>query len=223
MSTYPNTGSLLAQPASGSTNFTNSGLSTQIIIRVNNQPVGALQTLTANQSRNIQRITEIGTDGVIEAVPNKATEYELDATRIVFDNLRLPEAFSRAFRFIGAQRLPFDIDIYDISNTAPNIVNAVNAGDNSSGIVVMTYKNCWFTNYSTPYQATDYIITETAKIIAETAFIPFPFGGLSSDSMGLRGLRAQTDRPTNVESSTNAGGRRGALDASGLLNTIFPT
>ena len=82
---------------------TNSGLSTQIIIKVFNSPVGALQNLQVTQNRGLARIVEVGTDGVIEIVPNKATEYELSATRIVFDQLRLPEAFSRGFRFIASQ------------------------------------------------------------------------------------------------------------------------
>src|SRR5271168_3873932 len=106
---FPNTGTTV-NPDS-----TSSGLSTQIIIKVNGNPVGALQTLTVDQTRSVQRISEIGTDGTVEIVPNKAAEYKLTTGRIVFDQLRLPEAFSRGFRFIGAQRLPFDIEIYDTS------------------------------------------------------------------------------------------------------------
>ena len=87
----------------------------------------------------------------------------------------------------------------------------------------MTYRNCWFTKYDTPYAADNYIITETATIWCETAFItspaeagsnPIPNGG------GLRGVVPQYDG-AQIEPATNWGHRRGALDASGLVNSIF--
>lgn len=86
--TFPNTGSNINDG-----HRTSSGLSTQIIIKVSNNPVGALQQLSVAQNRPLQRIQEIGTDGVIEIVPNSATTFELTANRIVFDQLRLPESF----------------------------------------------------------------------------------------------------------------------------------
>src|SRR5579859_6000339 len=98
---YPQTGTTLSSNIS-------SGLSTQIAINVE-QPdgslvdVGAVKSLTENQSRGLGRITEIGTDGVIEIVPNRATEYTLDLERTVFDALSLAEAFGQAFRNIQAQ------------------------------------------------------------------------------------------------------------------------
>jgi len=141
MSDFPNTGSILDRVTGQAS--TNSGLSTQIIIKVNNVPVGALQRLSVSQSRNLERIKEIGTDGVIEIVPNQATNFELTADRVVFDQLRLPESLSRGFRFINAQRVPFDIDVFDISSVNPPAA----AATNSNGVVVMTYKNCWFTRY----------------------------------------------------------------------------
>ena len=75
MAGYPNTGSRLTSSISTS-------LSTQIIIQVemndgSTVPVGAVKELTENQNRGLARIVEIGTDGVIEIVPNKATEFEV--------------------------------------------------------------------------------------------------------------------------------------------------
>ena len=214
MSTFPNTGTLLEQGQ------TNSGLSTQIIIKVNNVAVGALQSFEVRQSRGIARIKEIGTDGVIEAVPNAATEYEITANRVVFDQLRLPEAFARGFRFIHAQRVPFDIEVYDIASVNPP------AGEptNSNGLVVMTYKNCWFSAYSTPYSADNYLITETSTIVAETGFVSNLGASVSIPLQGgIRGITPQTDATIGIESSSNAGGRRGALDASGIINSMFNT
>lgn len=201
---FPNTGTNI-----NAGHRTNSGLSTQIIIKVFNSPVGALQNLGVTQTRGLQRISEIGTDGVIEIVPNTATQYELTANRIVFDQLRLPESFSRGFRFIAAQRIPFDIDIIDISGTDPN------TPDDDSNKVIMTYKNCWFTRYETPYAADNYIITETATLWCETAHLI---------QVGRDGSLRPVDRQVDgagVEAEVNYGRRLGSLDAAGLIQSLF--
>jgi hypothetical protein len=201
---FPNTGSNI-----NAGHRTNSGLSTQIIIKVHNSPVGALQNLGVTQTRGLHRISEIGTDGVIEIVPNTATQYELSATRIVFDQLRLPESFSRGFRFIAAQRIPFDIDVIDISGTDPN------TPDDDSNKVVMTYKNCWFNRYETPYAADNYIITETATLWCETAYLV----QVGRDG-SLRPVERQVDS-AGVEAEVNSGRRLGSMDAAGLIQSLF--
>lgn len=201
---FPNTGTNI-----NAGHRTNSGLSTQIIIKVYNNPVGALQQLSVAQNRPLQRISEIGTDGVIEIVPNAATTFELTANRIVFDQLRLPESFSRGFRFIAAQRVPFDIDIIDISGNDPNVP------DDETNQVVMTYKNCWFTRYETPYAADNYIITETATLYCETGYLT---------SIGRDGSLRPVDRQVDnggVEAEVNSGKRLGSLDAAGLIQSLF--
>lgn len=196
-------------------NRTNTGLSTQIIIKVSNDPVGALQNLSVSQNRRLQRVVEVGTDGVIEIIPNAATEYELSATRVVFDQLRLPEAFSRGFRFIAAQRIPFDIDIIDISGADPN-ANKAGTDENKT---IMTYKNCWFTRYDTPYQADNYVVTETATMWCETAYLS-QVGRDGPANSSLRRIQVQTDG-AGVEAEVNSGRRRGALDAAGIVMSLF--
>lgn len=200
---------------------TASTLSTQIIIKVANNPIGALQRLSVAQNRPLQRIQEIGTDGVIEIIPNSATTYELTVERVVFDLLRLPESFSRGFRFIGAQRVPFDIEIFDISNADENARLGEDPASDAN-VVSMTYKNCWFTRYETPYAADNYVITETASIWAETAFLVNGIGQGQDipASGGLRGLQAQSDGG-RVEEEVNRGSRLGSLNAAGLVNSFF--
>lgn len=208
----PNSGSLLNEPR------TSSGLSTQIIIRIGDNPVGAIQELTVSQDRPLVRVQEVGTDGIIEIVPNGGTTIDLSVSRIVFDQLRLPESFSRAFRFIQSQVIAFDIDVYDISRVTPNS----DVASQSQGITVMTYKNCWFKSYKTPYRASDYLITEDATLWAETAFISNPqqSNGDGFPAANPLGFKTSTDS-TGIESSVNYGGRRGSMDASGLWNTLF--
>jgi len=216
---FPNTGSTILRgteesDAASTEGRTSTGLSTQIIIKVNNVAVGALQNLNVTQARPLQRISEVGTDGVVEIVPSGATTYDLAVTRVVFDQLRLPEAFSRSFRFIGAQRVPFDIEIYDLNN-ADEQNAAVDA--TAGGIVVMKYVNCWFQNYSTPYTADNYLISETATIWAETGFV----SNEPSPPPNLRSIDPQTDTG-GIETLANTGQRRGGTDAAGIVNAVFP-
>ena len=218
---FPNTGTTTGiQTNSAGTlpvGATNAGLSTQIIVKVNNTAVGALQRLTVTQNRPLERIKEIGTDGVIEIVPMGPTTFELTADRIVFDQLRLPEAFSRAFRFIDAQRIPFDIDIVDLSSV---LVSGANLNANPAGVVVMTYRNCWFTSYTTPYTSDNYVITESSSLWCETAYLLQPNQNSLPNSGGPRGLVAQTDT-ANIEFAVNSGERLGTMDVTGLLNSVF--
>lgn len=212
---FPNTGSTIERGVqAGSTDGrTSTALSTQIVVKVNNIAVGALQNLSVTQTRGLQRLNEIGTDGNIEIVPNASTTFDLEATRVVFDQLRLPEAFSRSFRFINAQRIPFDIEIYDINN-ASTPETPIESG--ASGIVVLKFLNCWFQRYTTPYQAENFIISETATIWAETALQVSP----STVAPNLRNLIPQTDS-FGIETDVNQGKRRGAVDAAGVINAIF--
>lgn len=193
----------------------NASLSTQIVVKVGDNSVGALQTLRFRQGRGLTRIKEIGTDGVIEIVPTSAAEYTINVDRMVFDQLRLPEAFSRGFRFIGAQRLPFDIMVVDFSGHASSAT--LDTGD--QGVISMVYKNCWFSSYETPYNQDNYLITESAEIWCETAYVSTP-SGHSGDSVGLNSIEFQQDA-AGIEEATNYGNRRGAVDAPGLINAVF--
>lgn len=219
---YPNTQSLVEGHSAGGAgvqaNAMNTGLSTQIIIKVHGNPVGALQRLTVAQARPLFRVQEIGTDGVIEIVPQNATTFELTAERIVFDQLRLPESFSKGFRFINSQRLPFDIEVIDFSGTAPNAVI-----EDNNNLITMTYRNCWFTRYDTPYTADNYVITETGTLWCETAFLSTPTTSAENGipySGGLRGIQPTTDN-AGIEQAVNIGDRRGSMDASGVIKSIF--
>lgn len=214
---YPKTGSVgIERGIANQTEEarTSTGLSTQIIVKVNEQAVGALQSLEINQQRPLARVNAVGHDGHIEIVPQGSTTFDLTVNRVVFDALRLPEAFSRAFRFIDAQRIPFDIDIYDL-NTA-NSTTAISEYNRDSGVVVMSFINCWFQSYRTPYQADNYLITESATIYAETGRVTSGVSPITS----IRNLEAQTDA-AEIEKAVNGGLGRGGMDAPGILNALF--
>ena len=93
---------------------TRTGLSTQVLVYVNGEPVGAVQSLQITQNRPTKGIQEVGTDGLIEIVPSSATTYSVTCNRIVFDGLSLPESMARGYVNIAAQRIPFNIVIIDI-------------------------------------------------------------------------------------------------------------
>lgn len=209
MATYPLTGSTLNSSIS-------TGLSTQILIKVENEPVGAIQNINITHNRGLYRLPEIGLDGILEIVPNKPTEYQATITRVHYDRLRLPEAFKRGFINIKSQLIPFDIQIIDRTN-----------GD-EEGMVVHTLENCWFTTYSPRYQADNFIVQEEATIWIEDVRTNLGNSQSSAVTGGARGITPQTDT-FGREVATDAGtggailgsGFRGTMDVSNLINAAF--
>ena len=202
---YPQTGSVLDS-------YTKTGLSTQIVIMVNGNPVGAIQSFGEQQNRSIKPINEVGTDGQIELVPQSSTTIKLNIQRVVFDGLSVTEAFSRGFRNIAAQRIPFDIMVFDKS-----------AGGTETSWITTTYHNCWFESLSKTYQTSDYVIMEQASVSAEhisTTQNAEPLAGKSWDNKRDLGDGRDLD---NVEAEADAGvnGRRGSMDYQGIFTAAF--
>ena len=191
--TYPKTGSLL---------FSNvqTGLSTQIIIKAGHNTVGAIQSLKINQRRDIKLHEECGTDGIVESHPIHAAQITLDVTRVVFDNLRMTEAFGRGFINLQAQRIPFDIQVIDTSNTKGEIINSI----------IHVFHNCWFKDYSPTFQADNFIIQETAALTCE--YVTTTKRTESAVEGGARGITYEYD---SIERETDTKGRRGRFISTG--------
>ncbi len=207
MPTYPKTGSIFDNPALGSS--TRTALSTQIIIRVNDEPVGAMQSFQERQQRASRRISEVGTDGTIEIVPNAPTQVSLTLNRVAFDGLSLPESFSRGFRNIHSQRIPFDIVVIDQFTGTGN------------DAVITTYHNCWFTQLGKQYQAETYVVIEDANVDVE--FVSSVRGGAPvALSQGVGGSRQLAGTQLDsVETGADSGQTRGSLDFPGLISAAF--
>jgi hypothetical protein len=204
MASYPLTGSTLGSSISTS-------LSTQILIKVDDVTVGAIQNLTINQTRSSERVREVGTDGVIEIVPNKPTEYDVTVTRVVFDRLRLPESFARGFINIKSQLLPFDIVIIDRTEGDDNLA------------VVTTLSRCWFQRYQARYTVDNYIITEEGTIWCEDIYTTSGNTSGTAVKGGSRGIprttvarEVATDTGTGGVVGVTGAGFRGSLDVSGI-------
>lgn len=219
MANAPNTGSTLTQ-ASG-INKTSTAISTNIIIMVNNTAVGAIQSMAISEKRGIKMIDEVGSDGHVDSVPNVSTNITGTCQRIRFDRLRITEAFSRGFVHVQSQVFPFDIVILDKQKAA--------TGSQISTVI----KNVWISGIDYTYQVSDWVITDSMTWEAETIFSilnngnsqPVAVGG----ERGVTHMGAGPNGTLNIQSGdgivnieqlvdTGAGGRRGSLDASGLID-----
>ncbi len=203
---YPNTGSTLLNK-NGLSNKTSTGISTNIIIKVGPNTIGAIQELSITEQRDIAMIDEVGTDGHIDSVPNKSTNISGSCQRIRFDRMRIAEAFGRGFVHAAAQRYPFDIEIID---------NWV--GDGNSALIT-TIKNVWIEQIQYAYKVSDWVITDTMQWKAETIYTSVAGGKSVTTLPGERAMQAAVD---SFEQSADTGGRRGALDAPGLINVFLP-
>lgn len=205
---YPNTGSTLAGP--NGINKTSTALSTNIIVKVNGIAVGAIQTIGITESRSIKAISEVGTDGIIDSAPSASTTIAVNCTRIRFDKLRIAQAFSRGFIHASAQRYPFDIEIYDIQS------------DSESNRITTVIKNCWINQISYTYNASDWVISESMNCNAETIYSHLT-GNAAGNPVGtLTSVRGVIPYSNVYEQAADSGARRGALDASGLIDLGSP-
>lgn len=218
---YPNTNSRLES-------FISTSLSTQILVEVDNKKVGAIQEMTINQDRKVQRVGEIGFDGALEVVPNEMATVELTVKRITFDGISLPIAFGRPFHNIKSQRIPFTIKVYDTMYAQAGDAPDFSPIDNSPGMIIHEYKNCWFTRLSGSYRINDYIITQDATIVPEDVITHFANGTIAPALpdpgffSGYQGGAGGDNLAYNIETSTDVG-RRGSLDAASLGRLLNET
>jgi hypothetical protein len=200
-----NTGTSLVD--SQQNNRTATHLTTNIIIKVDGNIVGAVQSLSFSENRAIYMLKEIGTDGNIDSAPQSATQYSGNCTRVRFARTRITEAFGRGFIHVHSQRIPFDIEIQDIF-----------ADSDRANAVITILKNVWVENLQTQYQADNYIISEQMS---------FKFERIYSFINNRNVVQAaSSDRQFPIvlnqfEQEADRGAYIGALDAPGLLNAFL--
>ncbi len=225
MASSPNTGSTLYGTAAGSQiNKTSTAISTNMIVMVNDRPVGAIQSMSINEKRSIKMIDEVGTDGHIDSVPNMSTNITGTCTRVRFDRLRVAEAFSRGFVHAASQVYPFDIVILDKQKR--------DQGSQISTVI----KEVWIAGIDYTYQANDWVITDSMTWEAETIFSFLNNGGTSGGApvsqggeIGVVHLGGGQFGSTNIISAngvvnieqlvdTGASSYRGSLTAGGIID-----
>jgi len=213
MSISPNTNTIFDDNTGLGGGQTRTGLSTQIAILVNGNPVGAIQSFGQTQARSTKPITEVGTDGVIEIVPSGAAQISLSIQRMVFDGLSITEAFKRGFMNIAAQRIPFDIVVVD----------KFSSGSNSDpNCLVTVYKNCWFTNISKTYSSQDYVISENANVSCETVYTQrgdgTSVGGTGHNLVPNAGVDIDTE---GIEAAADSGKLRGSFASRNIVDATY--
>jgi hypothetical protein len=214
-----NTGSTLT--TNEGLNKTSTSISTNIIIMVQNKAVGAVQSLQVQERRSIKMIDEVGTDGHIDSVPYQSTNITGTCQRVRFDRLRIAEAFSRGFIHVASQVYPFDIVIIDRQKR------------DSASQISTVIKNVWISGIEYTYQASDWVITDTMNWEAENIWSilnggssPLPGGvpvaqggeiGVTRMGVGAGGIQTWASA---IEQAVDTGscGRRGSLDASGIID-----
>lgn len=188
-------------------NATKTHLSTNIIIKVDGIVVGAVKSLQITESRNVDMISEVGTDGFIDSAPSRSTEISGSCQRTRFSGKRLTEALGRGFVHIHAQRIPFDIEIQDIFANA-----------DSANAIITVLENVWFTNMQYSYDAENYIISETAQFKAERIY------SLLNNNNVITSVGNGNGAPIILnafEQEADRGAFTGALDQAGLLNAFL--
>ena len=221
MANAQNTGSTLyGTPAGANINKTSTGISTNIIIMVGSQAVGAIQSMSISEKRGIKMIDEVGTDGHIDSVPHVSTNITGSCDRVRFDRLRITEAFSRGFLHVASQVYPFDIVIMDKQKR--------DAGNQISTVI----QNVWISGIDYTYSAADWVITDKMTWEAETIYSTLNNGNNPAAVGGEINVKHMGAGPNggpsiisgggvvNIEQlvDTGAQGRRGSLDAAGLID-----
>jgi hypothetical protein len=209
---YPHTGSQLTDAGR---NVTRTGVSTNIIIQVDGNPIGAIQSLNINESRSIKMIDEVGTDGHIDSVPSKSTDISGSCKRVRFDNMRVATAFSRGFVHVAAQRIPFDIVILDIFAADEDDADGFNGSDN---VITTVIKNVWIKSIKVGYTADNFVISEDMDWEAEHIYSYLGQGQPAVPGPEARQIPIIDNDA--FERAADMGKRRGALDAAGLIKVV---
>lgn len=200
---YPQTGSRLE--GSDGSNKTRVHVSTNIIIEVDANTIGAIRSLSIDENRQIRFIDEVGTDGHVDSAPQSSTKITGSCERTRFDGLRIAAAFSRPYVHLKSQRIPFDIVIKDLFASA--------ADDNT--VLITVIKNVWMNKISTAYKADDFIIVDNMSWEAESIYSTINNTNVVGNVQGGASLLLLDNN--TFEKEADRGGRRGALDGAGLL------
>jgi hypothetical protein len=188
-------------------NRTATHLSTNIIIKVDGNVVGAVKSLEVTESRSLKMIDEVGTDGHIDSAPSASTNITGSCTRTRFDRMRVAEAFSRGFIHVHAQRIPFDIEIQDVFHDS-----------DPSNAIITTIQNVWIKDIRYTYSADDFIIVDNMSWEAERIYSVLNNNNVAQ---AVANGRANPIALNVFEQQADRGAFTGALDAAGLLNAFL--
>lgn len=188
-------------------NRTATHLSTNIVILVDGNVVGAVQNMDIDESRQIKMVDEVGTDGHIDSAPTSSANITGSCNRIRFDRMRIAESFSRGFLHAKSQRIPFDIEIHDFFHDA-----------DPGNAIITIIKNVWISKIGYSYKADNFIISDNMSWEAEDIYSIMNNNNVAQSTANGRG-NPITINP--FEAEADRGLYRGALDKAGLLNSFL--
>lgn len=157
--------------------------STNIYLFSNGQKVGFIQSASPSESRNIVKVQELGTEGVIQSVPSNTNGGQLSVSRLAVYNANLFSALglTRTGQFVdrnGVEHANGDASVLSGNgNTFGNPFKTLKdqrvpleiridtrmPGDKQSWYRE-TYIDCWLASYSKSVAANTITITEQATI-----------------------------------------------------------
>lgn len=159
---------------------------TNIEIFSNGMKVGFIQSCSPSESRNIVKVQELGTEGVVQAVPGNTTGGQLSISRLALYNASL----FRALGLTPSGSYNEPAERYTDYNTAADSRYNVGPGKNpfktlkdqrvpleiktkvrkpidmngTGGWLEETYVDCWLASYSKTIQSSTITVTESATV-----------------------------------------------------------
>ena len=154
---------------------------TNINVYSNNMRIGFVQSLTPSESRTITKVQELGTEGVVQAVPGNTNGGQISLTRFCVYNADLFNAlgltptgtftkrdnqiatsaskrndsgtYGNPFRTLKDQRIPLE---FKVKTIMPDM--------SANSYYIETYVDCWLSSYSKTIAANTITISEQATI-----------------------------------------------------------
>lgn len=140
---------------------------TNIDVYANGLRVGFVQSFSPSESRNIIKVQELGTEGVVQSVPSNTNGGQLSVSRFAVYNSDFYNAVSltktgqfikkadgNPFRTLKEQRVPLE---FKVKTTIPT-------GSESFKYIIDTYVDCWLASYTKTISATTITVTEQSTI-----------------------------------------------------------
>lgn len=157
---------------------------TNIDVFANNMRVGFVQSLTPSEQRNIVKIQELGSEGVVQSVPSNTNGGQIAISRFAVYNSNLYNAigatkngkftmvdnqinnsantldantrtYGNPFKTLKDQRVPLEF----------KVKTKIPSGSTQVQYYVETYIDCWLSSYSKTIAANTITVTEQATVM----------------------------------------------------------
>ena len=155
--------------------------STNIEVYSNNMRIGFVQSFTPSEQRQITKVQELGTEGVVQSVPGNTNGGQIAISRFAIFNGSLYNALglTPTGQFSQyASQIPGDAKVYSAStNTLGNPFKTLKEQrvplelqvktkmpDVGKAYYIETYIDCWLSSYSKAIASGTITVTESATI-----------------------------------------------------------